>query len=391
MDRWNTFFNAPYCTEYDEDILETLKECESRRMNVHFISPQLEHRRSSVQLILNVCKQQSYRRATVHLGMLLISKCAIVCAPPAVSFHDQKTLPPPATFPISAIYLLDVFMSNHTIAVGRLKLVALTCLYLACKIEENDSSVPSPTRLNGFLANVYRPADFIALEVAILCFFDWHITIPTASTFLDIFAMHSFVQQDWDAVSPPWNGCDSMALLVQHINETSSTILEATLQHLKLSIVKPSLLAAGCIAAARCLTPRVSVWSDRLTSATGYEYSQIHEVCQMLLFEAMPQSPRSSRSSLSSSTPKRSTSDAGYLSEWWESENEDENGTIGSCVSSNSSSSSSSSSSQDSSDTQSCSGSAGSTYRRTGLRSELVLSDTGESAPKKRKMADAEK
>uniref|UniRef100_A0A8W7PSB3 Cyclin-like domain-containing protein n=1 Tax=Anopheles coluzzii TaxID=1518534 RepID=A0A8W7PSB3_ANOCL len=243
MDRWNTFFNAPYCTEYDEDILETLKECESRRMNVHFISPQLEHRRSSVQLILNVCKQQSYRRATVHL----------------------------------AIYLLDVFMSNHTIAVGRLKLVALTCLYLACKIEENDSSVPSPTRLNGFLANVYRPADFIALEVAILCFFDWHITIPTASTFLDIFSMHSFVQQDWDAVSPPWNGCDSMALLVQHINETSSTILEATLQHLKLSIVKPSLLAAGCIAAARCLTPRVSVWSDRLTSATGYEYSQIHE------------------------------------------------------------------------------------------------------------------
>uniref|UniRef100_A0A182UF44 Cyclin N-terminal domain-containing protein n=1 Tax=Anopheles melas TaxID=34690 RepID=A0A182UF44_9DIPT len=246
MDRWNTFFNAPYCTEYDEDILETLKECESRRMNVHFISPQLEHRRSSVQLILNVCKQQSYRRATVHL----------------------------------AIYLLDVFMSNHTITVGRLKLVALTCLYLACKIEENDSSVPSPTRLNGFLANVYRPADFIALEVAILCFFDWHITIPTASTFLDIFAMHSFVQQDWDGVSPPWNGCDSMALLVQHINETSSTILEATLQHLKLSTVKPSLLAAGCIAAARCLTPRVSVWSDRLTSATGYEYSQIHEMIE---------------------------------------------------------------------------------------------------------------
>ncbi|XP_040155162.1 cyclin-J [Anopheles arabiensis] len=357
MDRWNTFFNAPYCTEYDEDILETLKECESRRMNVHFISPQLEHRRSSVQLILNVCKQQSYRQATVHL----------------------------------AIYLLDVFMSNHTIAVGRLKLVALTCLYLACKIEENDSSVPSPTRLNGFLANVYRPADFIALEVAILCFFDWHITIPTASTFLDIFAMHSFDQQDWDAVSPPWNACDSMALLVQHINETSSTILEATLLHLKLSTVKPSLLAAGCIAAARCLTPRVSVWSDRLTSATGYEYSQIHEVCQMLLFEAMPQSPRSSRSSLSSSTPKRSTSDAGYLSEWWESENEDENGTISSCVSINSSSSSSSSTSQDSSDTQSCSGSAGSTYRKTCLRSELVLSDTGESAPKKRKMADTEK
>uniref|UniRef100_A0A182JUA7 Cyclin N-terminal domain-containing protein n=1 Tax=Anopheles christyi TaxID=43041 RepID=A0A182JUA7_9DIPT len=339
MDRWNTFFNAQYCTEYDEDILQTLKECETRRMNVQFISPQLQHRQSSVKLILNVCKQQSYRRATVHL----------------------------------AIYLLDVFMSNHTIAERRLNLVALTCLYLACKIEENEPKVPSPTRLNGFLANLYRPADFIALEVTILCFFDWHITIPTASTFLDIF-MHAFGQQHYDATSGVVTIPTSWELFLQRINETSSTILEATLQHFKLCTIQPSLLAAGCIAAARCLTPGISVWSIQLASATGYEYSQIHEVCQMLLFEAMPQSPSSSLSS----TPKRSISDAGYLSERWESDEDEENANNSSNISSNTSGR------QDSDSTSSSTSS--SSMCKECFDSESVCSDTGERGVKKRKM-----
>uniref|UniRef100_A0A182T5K2 Cyclin-like domain-containing protein n=1 Tax=Anopheles maculatus TaxID=74869 RepID=A0A182T5K2_9DIPT len=280
MDRWNTFGNAVYCTEYDEDILQTLKECEAGRETVSFASPLLIYRTATVKLIETVCEQQSYRRATVHL----------------------------------AVYLLDVVMCNHKIAERNLNLVALTCLYLACKIEENEPNVPSPTKLNGFLSNTYTPADFIALEVAILNYFNWHITIPTASTFLDIFSLHCFDQEDYNEMPRDLQTEQtSVKQFTQTIVESSDIILKNTLLHLKFCNIKPSLLAAGCVAAARLNVNNMPTWNDRLARATGYEYSEIHSICLELLFEAHPR-PQSAISS--SSTPKRSIiSDAGYLSE----------------------------------------------------------------------------
>uniref|UniRef100_A0A182P036 Cyclin N-terminal domain-containing protein n=1 Tax=Anopheles epiroticus TaxID=199890 RepID=A0A182P036_9DIPT len=348
MERWNTFFNAPYCTEYNEDILETLIECEAGRKRVQSVSPQLHLRDSVVQLILSVCEKQSYRRATVHL----------------------------------AIYLLDVFMSSHTIEERRIDLVGLTCLYLACKIEENEPKVPSPSRLNGFVGNTYQPADFVALEITILCFFDWHITIPTASTFLDIFAIDCFDQQDYDTMATTeLTEKPSKEQLVQSINDTASKILRASLQYMKLYTIKPSLLAAACVASARCLTQGVSVWSERLANITGYDYSNLHNVCQMLLFEAMPQLPTCSVSSTPNS--KRSISDAGYLSEWWETDDEDEEKrSTGADVSS--------ASSGEDSDTTGCSESSNKdvTSQEDFVCDKAVdSSDTGERCTKKRKLA----
>lgn len=288
MDRWNTFCNAVYCTEYDEDILETLKECEAARETVHSGSPLLIHRTATVELIEKVCEQQSYRRATVHL----------------------------------AVYLLDVVMCTHKIAEQSLNLVALTCLYLACKIEENEPNVPSLTKLNGFVGNTYTPSDYIALEVAILNHFNWHITIPTASTFLDIFSLHCFDQDDYNDM--PHNlqtEQTSVKQFAQTIVESSDIILKNTLRYLKFCNTKPSLLAAGCVAAARLNVSNLPAWSDRLARATGYKYSQIQAICLKLLFDALPRS----QSTISvSSTPKHSViSDPGYLSELYETDEDD--------------------------------------------------------------------
>ncbi|XP_053660497.1 cyclin-J [Anopheles marshallii] len=278
MDRWNIFSNGVYCNEYEQDILETLKECERYRRTVYFVSPQLKYRTATVRLIEKVCEQQSYRRDTLHL----------------------------------AIYLLDVFMCNHAIPNCRLGLVALTCLYVACKIEENEPNVPTILKLNRILANAYTPADFTAMEVTILTFFDWHITIPTASTFLDIFLQNSFNQEDYNDM--PKNletEQTSVERIAQAIQDASDMFLKNSLQQLKLCNIKPSLLAAGCVAAGRFNIKNMPVWNDRLVRITGYDYDDIHSICKLLLFASFPQS------TALIGTPYP---DAGYLSECHETD-----------------------------------------------------------------------
>uniref|UniRef100_A0A182QNY8 Cyclin-like domain-containing protein n=1 Tax=Anopheles farauti TaxID=69004 RepID=A0A182QNY8_9DIPT len=274
MDLSNKLGNGIGCTDYDDDILEMLKESEANRKEIKYIAPQLQYRTSVVQLIRNVGKEQSYRRTTIHL----------------------------------AIHLLDVFMSSHTIPKRRLKLVALTCLYVACKVEENDSNVPSPGKLNSFVRNVYRPLDFLNLEVRMLKFFNWHLTIPSAATFLDIFDLHSFDRKEYAAIIRDNHATvpSSFDGYVRRINQTAGEILDASLRNYTLSQIRPSVLAAACLAAARFLTQNVSIWTDRLTRLTGYTENQLLVLYEKLIFDVTARS----------STPlsKYSFSDAGYLS-----------------------------------------------------------------------------
>uniref|UniRef100_A0A182VWU3 Cyclin-like domain-containing protein n=1 Tax=Anopheles minimus TaxID=112268 RepID=A0A182VWU3_9DIPT len=282
MDRWNIFSNGMYCNEYEHDILDTLKECEKHRMSIVYEAPQRKHRTCTVRLIEKICELQSYRRATLHL----------------------------------AIYLLDVFMCNHNIPEPRLNVVALTCLYVACKIEENDLNVPSLAKLNEFLGSAYTKSDFIAMEVIILTFFDWHITIPTASTFLDIFSLNSFNQEDYnDMPKDLATEQTSVEQFARSINETSDIILKHTLRQLKLCKIRPSLLAACCVAAGRLNIKNMPAWNERLARFTGYEYYQLHSFCQSLLSEAFPHS-----TVFPTLIPR--VIDAGCLSEWYDTDDD---------------------------------------------------------------------
>lgn len=59
----------PTFSEYEEDILMALKECESSwRHPVHFMPSQLVLRQAGIELIRSKCTKQLYRRTTKHLG-----------------------------------------------------------------------------------------------------------------------------------------------------------------------------------------------------------------------------------------------------------------------------------------------------------------------------------
>uniref|UniRef100_A0A240PJV5 Cyclin N-terminal domain-containing protein n=1 Tax=Anopheles atroparvus TaxID=41427 RepID=A0A240PJV5_ANOAO len=264
------------CTEYDSDILETLKERESLRWNVRIPMAQVVNRSSMVALIRNIAEQYSFQRTSVHL----------------------------------AIYLSDVFLKHNRIVEERLNLVALTCFYIACKIEENEPKVPSPKRLCSFVENAYTPRDFIALEVVILNFFKWQVTVPTAATFLDFFALHSLQMDD---VGNPADANFAEALFKhqKEIIKSSLVYLDLSLSYYRMSNLKPSLLAAACVAAARTGTNNMRAWNEHLTCVTGYSYEQLADICSTLVFELMPMVVAHASPVLSR---KRSIADSGYLS-----------------------------------------------------------------------------
>lgn len=50
----------------------------------------------------------------------------------------------------SAVYFFDLFMDNYRIDYWRMHMVALTCIWLAAKLEE--SSAPKVAHLNAYLS-----------------------------------------------------------------------------------------------------------------------------------------------------------------------------------------------------------------------------------------------
>lgn len=304
----NRCCNKSLCTEYDYDILDNLKGNEKYRWKVNLEPSFLPSRNAMVELIRNLAEEHAYRRTTVHL----------------------------------AIYMFDVFMSHHVVVAERLNLVALTCFYVACKIEENEPCIPSTKTLCSFAENSLTPGDFIAFEVIVLNFFNWYVTIPTAATFLDFFAMHSLQMDDFITPASATEMSEaSFTGFKREILESSLDYLDVTLGHPKMSNVKPSILAAACVAAARCLTPNVRAWNNHLTSVTGYNYQQIHGICSVLVFDLKP---LSTSPTLQVCTRKRSVTDSAYLSKSEEESNTSDDDSCSSCSTYTSQTSSSSSS-----------------------------------------------
>lgn len=116
-------------------------------------SPQSNYRNHLLDLIRTFAENQQLGRTTVHL----------------------------------TVYVMDIFMDNHKIYVDRLKLVAMVCLLLACKIEERELKIPKVFDLNRTIQNQYAVADYIALEKMVLTFMDWSLIIPTAAQFVEYY------------------------------------------------------------------------------------------------------------------------------------------------------------------------------------------------------------
>ncbi|XP_001653129.2 cyclin-J [Aedes aegypti] len=267
------------CTEYSDEIIWVLQEAELNRLTLRYISPQIAFRSSLVNLIRDVGQQQQLRRTTVHL----------------------------------AIYLMDAFMDNHNIANNRLKLTALSCVLLAAKIEENEPKVPSLKDMNKLLRDKCPLSDFVILEVVLLKFFNWQLLIPTTAVFAEYWLLHVVSKQDF---APTVNENQYFERRAR-ASELVLEFLDVTILDITMTNVRPSLLAAACMAAARAMLSVNSTWNNSMIQLTGYTYDEICYLTRALM---------NGRACLISDTlsRKRPILDSGYITDPGDDEEDDE-------------------------------------------------------------------
>lgn len=260
------------CTEYSDEIIWILQETELNRLKMRYTSPQLRYREVMVNFMRGVGECESLRRSTVHL----------------------------------AIYLLDAFMDNHSINDNRLNLVALSCLLLAAKMEENEPNVPTLASMNELVRNQYPSSDFTLLEVLLLKYFDWNLIIPTTASFVEFWLLNVVGKTDFPLLTSEETFFERRTRAIEIILE----FLDLTLMDIKMTNIRPSLLASACLAAARSSLPVLLVWTETMEELTGYSYKEIATLTRELM------NWRACLITKETACRKRSGCDSGYLTEF---------------------------------------------------------------------------
>lgn len=241
-----SLLNKWWYTEYAEEIVGTLQEKEKQRIPFLQQSPQLKYRHVLVTWMRAVAEELNLSNTSVHL----------------------------------AVYLLDIFMDNHRIVEERLGLVALVCILLAAKFEERDANVPKISELNSRVGNQYPITDFISLEFMIMQFLHWSLVLPTAAHFAEYYTVFATSSSDMCSVPSQFKTFKELRNAVQH---NVRDFLDLSLQEVCLIPVKPSLVAAACIAAARQTLQLSSKWTSILQNVTKYQFMDLLPCVSVLI------------------------------------------------------------------------------------------------------------
>lgn len=206
-------------------------------------------------------------------------------------------------------------MDNHNINNDRLKLTALSCILLAAKIEENEPKVPTLKKMNELLKHKCPLSDFVVLEVVLLKFFNWHLLIPTTAVFVEYWLLHMVSKNDFTSTTTEDQYFERRSRAAELVLE----FLDVTLLDITMTNVRPSLLAAACIAATRAMLPVLRTWNNNMIKLTGYTSSELLYLTRMLM---------NSRADLIADTisRKRPLLDSGYVTDSEDEEDDSEDG-----------------------------------------------------------------
>uniref|UniRef100_A0A1I8PF97 Cyclin-like domain-containing protein n=1 Tax=Stomoxys calcitrans TaxID=35570 RepID=A0A1I8PF97_STOCA len=282
--------------EYLDDIFLSLKEAELRRRTIWFRSQQIECRPALIQSMKSASVKHNLARTTLHLVQFVL---------------------------FSATYLLDGFMDKYIIRSDKLNLSAVACLLLAAKIEEADMDMPKFDDLNKLMdeENGYSLKDFKNVEKKVLDTFEFDIIRPTAATFAEYFANSILILQDFHmfrnhwynemaldhlhynhplTISKPQREPDCIAPtrhlvictpcpystyeeMLSTVGQTYFQLIDVSLNYLKFTNDRPSIIAASCIAAARQLHGIFPIWSPYLIKLTSYTADIISPLVENIL------------------------------------------------------------------------------------------------------------
>ncbi|CAL1272210.1 unnamed protein product [Larinioides sclopetarius] len=231
--------------DYAEEIHDYLRHKERKRLLFRGQSPQLHLRKKMVEWMDTVCQKLKFCTTVQHL----------------------------------AVYLLDIFMDNHTVHCDHLHMVIIGCLIVAVKLEENDNLIPKNSDLNVLLGSKYKLIEFVQMEVSVLNFFNWDALFPTAAHFAEYYALYA-VQRSDKHENRPLSNYDLVKVYVQKYIDY---FLEVTILDPAFINLAPSLVAAACIASTRVCLTLSPPWPLLLQKITSYNYTQLKPCVELLL------------------------------------------------------------------------------------------------------------
>ncbi|VAH20558.1 unnamed protein product [Triticum turgidum subsp. durum] len=151
------------------------------------------------------------------------------------------------------IYVIDRFLSLQAVPRRELQLVGMAAMLIACKYEE----IWAP-EVNDFISiadNSYSRQQILSMEKNILNSMAWNLTVPTPYVFLVRFAKAA--------------GSD------KELENMIFFFAELALMEYGLVTVRPSLVAASAVYAARCTLKRSPIWTETLKHHTGFAEPQL--------------------------------------------------------------------------------------------------------------------
>ncbi|XP_056630102.1 cyclin-J isoform X2 [Diorhabda carinulata] len=221
--------------EYKDNYKKVIKEREESRLPFHHESPQFSYRPHLVDYLKKICIEKKLSHCCLHL----------------------------------AVYILDIFMDNHSIIPEKILLVTNVCLLLAAKFEENSMTIPKIAELNRAINNRYQIIDYKALEIVMLKFFSWYIMYPTTAHYVYYYIQTAITEED---VRDKGIG---MRSVFYNLHTFVGEYLDQIIENIHyMQCYPPSKLAAGIIAVSR-LDIGLSCWTEQLENITDYKREEI--------------------------------------------------------------------------------------------------------------------
>ncbi|XP_072046631.1 cyclin-J-like [Amphiura filiformis] len=210
----------------------------------------------------------------VHLRRYLVDWLAILCERFEIGRHALHL----------AVYMLDRFMDHYAIVKeSQLQLLALACLLIATKYEEKEEKVQKLTTFNTQvnMDTTGCKEDYLHMELLLLDFFSWKISVPTAAYFMDFYLTEAISCNDQYAGRPL--STEYAINARTYLRKYANYFLDVSLQDHVFSSCKPSLVGAVCIASARVCLQLTPTWTSHLNKLTKYSWEQLTLYIDMLL------------------------------------------------------------------------------------------------------------
>jgi hypothetical protein len=171
----------------------------------------------------------------------------------------------------SAIGFMDNVLDLFPVASDKLQLVAIACILIAAKIEEQEENIPRIRTLSYHCGHAYTRQFILKMESVLLNYLKWEVIIITPLNFLEYYLQVAFHPSEL-ASNPHITTYEDTKSYLEH---TAEFFVDLCQHYSFFREYLPSLVASAAIAASRQILKIQPVWSPSLCLLSSYSLDDI--------------------------------------------------------------------------------------------------------------------